>query len=314
MQFHIKKNKNIIHGVLLLDKPYGLSSNNALKKIKYLLNAKKVGYTGTLDPFATGLLPLCFGEATKFSNYLSEADKYYEAIIHLGITTETGDIEGKIIDFNKNIPNSIEIIEKILINFHGKISQIPPMYSALKYKGIPLYKYARSGITIKRKLRYIKIYKITIIDYTIPYLTLRIHCSKGTYIRVLSEDIGKMLGCGAHLKYLRRIGIDKLTLDKCLNIDTIIKYSEYERISSLIPIDILLSSFGIIYLSDLLSKRFLHGQNLFLSDEYIYILIKSGFISNNKVRVYNKKNCQFLGIGFINNFFLLTPVRLISLF
>jgi tRNA pseudouridine55 synthase len=191
-----------VHGVLLLDKPVGLSSNDALIRAKRMLNAPKAGHTGTLDPFATGLLPLCFGEATKFSQDLLEADKTYEALVHLGVRTDTGDTEGQVIS-ERAVEVSVAQIEAALAQFRGPISQVPPMHSALKRDGKPLYEYARAGITLEREARNVIIHKLELLDYQAP-VAYPCHLQQGTYIRVLGEDIGEALGCGAHLNALRR--------------------------------------------------------------------------------------------------------------
>src|SRR3954466_12758398 len=205
----IRKPRVPIHGVLLLDKSAGMSSNDALIKAKRLFNAQKAGHTGTLDPFATGLLPLCFGEATKFSQDLLEADKSYETMVHLGVTTTTGDTEGDIVQSRQADP-TVAQIESAIAEMRGAIDQIPPMYSALKRDGKPLYEYARAGITLEREARRVTIHILEFLDYQAPYLRLRAQCSKGTYIRVLGEEIGAALGCGAHLHALRRTQVGAL--------------------------------------------------------------------------------------------------------
>ncbi|MGB7480871.1 MAG: tRNA pseudouridine(55) synthase TruB, partial [Burkholderiaceae bacterium] len=182
-----------IDGVLLLDKAAGGSSNDALVKAKRLLNARKAGHTGTLDPFATGLLPLCFGEATKFAQDLLDADKTYEAVVHLGVRTATGDTEGEVLE-QRAVDVDTVAIEHALQRFRGPIEQVPPMHSALKRDGKPLYEYARAGITLERAARAVTIHRLECLDYRPPFLTLRVSCSKGTYIRVLGEDIGAALG------------------------------------------------------------------------------------------------------------------------
>jgi tRNA pseudouridine55 synthase len=197
----VKKPRDLVDGVLLLDKPVGLSSNDALLKAKRVFNAKKAGHTGTLDPFATGLLPLCFGEATKFSQDLLEADKTYEATVHLGIMTTTGDTEGETVE-QRDVDVTREQIEAVLARFRGPIFQVPPMYSALKRDGKALYEYAREGITLEREARPVTIHGLSLIDYSAPFLKILVTCSKGTYVRVLGEDIGAALGCGAHLSAL----------------------------------------------------------------------------------------------------------------
>ena len=197
-----------VHGVLLLDKPLGLSSNQALQKAKWLLRAEKAGHTGTLDPLATGVLPLCFGAATKFSQQHLDADKTYETTLRLGQKTSTADAEGDVIQ-ERAVTCTQERVSAVLNLFTGPISQVPPMHSALKIDGKALYEYARQGITVEREVRHIVIYSLTLIGMQLtgdnPSLTLRVHCSKGTYVRTLGEDIGEALGCGAHLSALRRV-------------------------------------------------------------------------------------------------------------
>ena len=195
MQF--KRLKSDVDGLLLINKPLGLSSNQVLSKIKFLFSPKKVGHTGTLDPMATGLLPICLGEATKFSSYLLGADKTYVALIKLGFKSTTGDKEGKITKQNIKIMPPLNIIKKILPSFIGQIEQLPPMYSALKFQGKPLYSYARDGIEIPRSKRKVMVYAIELLDYIGDELKLKIKCSKGTYIRTLAEDIGEELNLGA---------------------------------------------------------------------------------------------------------------------
>jgi len=197
-QAKVKRVRDLVDGVLLLDKPVGFSSNDALIKAKRVLNAKKAGHTGTLDPFATGLLPLCFGEATKFSQDLLEADKTYDTVVHLGQTTDTGDTEGEVVD-TRDVNVTLDQIHAVLEKFRGPIAQVPPMYSALKRDGKPLYEYARAGITLDREARNVIIHKLELVSYDAPMLKLSVTCSKGTYIRVLGQDIGEALGCGAHL-------------------------------------------------------------------------------------------------------------------
>ena len=189
----IKRVRDLVDGVLLMDKPVGWSSNDALIKSKRVLNAKKAGHTGTLDPFATGLLPLCFGEATKISQDLLEADKTYETLVHLGVSTDTGDTEGAVLA-TREVNVTPERIEAVLAQFRGPILQTPPMYSALKRDGKPLYEYARAGITLEREARPVTIHKLEFLSYDAPFLKLSVMCSKGTYIRVLGEDIGHALG------------------------------------------------------------------------------------------------------------------------
>jgi len=295
-----------LNGVLLLDKPVGLSSNDALIKTKRLLNALKAGHTGTLDPFATGLLPLCFGEATKFSHDLLEADKTYETVVHLGITTDTGDTEGESVATHE-VNVSAEQINTVLAQFRGAIAQVPPMYSALKRDGKPLYEYARAGITLDREARNVVIHELTMLSYEAPFLRLRVKCSKGTYIRVLGEEIGHALGCGAHLNALRRTQVGNLMLVDAVNLDSIQQMDAELRTGMLKPVDTLLSEFDAIYLSDALAERFLHGQRISLAKEGLEVGEELG-----RRRVYRHSDQQLLGSALLQEFQVLAPERLIS--
>ena len=254
-----------LDGVLLLDKPLGLSSNDALVRAKRLLSAQKAGHTGTLDPLATGLLPLCFGEATKFSQDLLEADKTYEATLRLGERTTTGDAEGEVIE-RREVTCDAAAAEAILPRFRGDILQVPPMYSALKRDGKPLYEYARAGETLEREARPVTIHVLEIIDVTLPFVTIRVTCSKGTYVRTLGEDMGEALGCGAHLTMLRRTGVGVLTLDGAVTLEQIDAAAPDARDAMLAPVDALLSTFERIDLDDEQTRRFLHGQKLRIGD------------------------------------------------
>lgn len=301
-----KKPRMPVHGVLLLDKAAGRSSNDALIEAKRLLNAQKAGHTGTLDPFATGLLPLCFGEATKFAQDLLDADKTYEAVVHLGIVTDTGDTEGEVLA-RREVNLTSEQIENALTRFRGEIEQVPPMYSALKRDGKPLYEYARAGITVERAARRVTIHALDCLDYRAPFLTLRVTCSKGTYIRVLGEDIGAVLGCGAHLRELRRTQVGHLSIDHALTLDALAATPEAERVVALARVDALLSSFPSIMLSEELSKRFLHGQRLALGKEGMTLSDSVG-----RVRVYREADGHLLGTAQLMAFGVLAPERLIA--
>ena len=226
-----KRVRDAVDGVLLLDKPVGLSSNDALIKAKRFMNAKKAGHTGTLDPFATGLLPLCFGEATKFSQDLLEADKTYLATVHLGLCTDTGDTEGAV-TATREVSCTLADIEAVLPRFRGPIKQVPPMYSALKRDGKALYEYAREGITLEREARDVVIHKLEIVGYEAPFLKIEVTCSKGTYIRVLGEDIGAALGCGAHLNALRRTQVGALTTDKMVTLEDLAAHAAPRELRS----------------------------------------------------------------------------------
>jgi tRNA pseudouridine55 synthase len=261
---------------------------------------------------ATGLLPLCFGEATKFSQDLLEADKCYETVVHLGVSTSTGDTEGEVISRSDAIPATAAQIETVLAAFRGPIAQVPPMHSALKRDGKPLYEYARAGITLEREARHVTIHELTLLDYAAPYLTLRVKCSKGTYIRVLGEDIGKALGCGAHLNALRRIAVGGLTLEGCITLDALAGHPEAERTALLMPVDGLLTSFPAIRLPAGLAQRFSHGQRLSLGKEGVP-LPEPAPAEGARVRVYDLKNGHLLGTGLIKEFAVLAPERLVAL-
>ena len=297
-----KKARDLVDGVLLIDKPVGLSSNDALIKAKRVVNAKKAGHTGTLDPFATGLLPLCFGEATKFSQDLLEADKTYDAVVHLGITTTTGDTEGEAVE-TRPVNVTVEQIEAALAKFRGPILQIPPMYSALKRDGKALYEYAREGITLEREARPVTIHKLEMLAYDAPMLTIRVTCSKGTYVRVLGEDIGAELGCGAHLNALRRIQVGALTVDGMVTLEQLQAHDN--PLSLLAPVDALLSSFPRVELTPELAARFLNGQRLALNREPVTLPETPG-----RVRVYHDD--KLLGTAILQDWGVLAPERLIA--
>lgn len=301
----VAKRKRVpVHGVLLLDKPVGLSSTQALSAAKRLLNAEKAGHTGTLDPFATGLLPLCFGEATKFAQDLLEADKTYEATIHLGISTTTGDTEGEVID-TRAVNVSAEQIQTVLKQFQGPILQVPPMYSALKRDGKPLYEYARAGITLEREARAVTIHQLDLVAFETPYVKIRVRCSKGTYIRVLGEDIGSALGCGAHLSALRRTGLGKLALSTARTLTELESYEESARGDLLLPIDALLSDLPFINLPEELASRFLQGQRLSLAKEGLSPQFFSALC-----KVYQDE--RILGVAEITEDGVLQPKKLVS--
>ena len=300
-----KRKRVPVHGVLLLDKPVGMSSTQALAKAKWLLNAQKAGHTGTLDPFATGLLPLCFGEATKFAQDLLDADKTYETVVHLGIKTSTGDTEGEILE-RRPVDVTLTQIESILEKFRGPISQVPPMHSALKRDGKPLYEYARAGITLEREARSVTIHKLELLAYDAPMLRLRVACSKGTYIRVLGEDIGAALGCGAHLSMLRRIEIGALDISSALTLDQLAEQPDAERNSCLQPVDSLLSSFPALVLDDALANRFRQGQRISLDRAGVAAPCESG-----RVRVYQAPHC-LLGTALLSEGDVLAPERLLA--
>lgn len=253
-----------VDGVLLLDKPLSLSSNTALQIARRLLNAEKAGHTGTLDPMATGLLPLCFGEATKFAGELLDADKAYTATLKLGVTTTTADAEGEVL---RSRPDEVTqltqaALDAALARFTGEISQVPPMYSALKRDGKPLYEYARAGIELEREARQITIHRIELLSWSGDEVRIAVDCSKGTYIRTLAEDIGEALACGAHLTALRRTRIGNLTLEG-EGVVTLAQLEQLEgeaRDALLQSADALLRELPEARLDEAASARLLHGQ------------------------------------------------------
>ena len=249
-----------VHGVLLLDKPKGLSSNDALQKAKWLLRAEKAGHTGTLDPLATGLLPLCFGAATKFSQLHLDADKRYEAIAALGVKTTTGDAEGAVLE-RRDVNVSDELLQSVLPQFRGEISQIPPMHSALKKDGKALYEYARAGIEVERLARNVTIFDLTGELYGHAAIKMIVKCSKGTYIRTLGEDIGEKLGCGAHLSSLRRMGTGGFDVSQCVTLEALEAMTEEERLACLLPVESLLGEHARVELDAENTSRFLNGMS-----------------------------------------------------
>jgi tRNA pseudouridine55 synthase len=250
--------RRALHGVLLLDKPIRMSSNDALQKAKRLLNAEKAGHTGTLDPLASGLLPLCFGAATKFSQVSLDADKRYTATLHLGVTTTTGDLEGDVVE-RREVAVDRVAIDAALARFTGPIDQMPPMHSALKHQGRALYEYAREGIEVERAARHITIHQLTLVEWNEHTLVLDVLCSKGTYVRTLAEDIGAALGCGAHLAALRRTASGPLTVEASITLDALAALTDVERDAHLLPPDALLAEWPEHRLPAHEAARFLTG-------------------------------------------------------
>nr|WP_246261791.1 tRNA pseudouridine(55) synthase TruB [Azoarcus taiwanensis] len=244
---------------MLLDKPKGMSSNGALQSARRLLNAKKAGHTGTLDPMATGLMVLTFGEATKFSQMLLDADKAYEALVKLGVETDTGDAEGVVLA-TREVTVSAEAVRAAAAGFVGEIEQIPPMYSALKRDGKPLYEYARAGVEVERSARRVSIRSLQVSDVASDTFVMRVECSKGTYIRTLAIDIGRVLGCGAHLAGLRRTGIGPFDLADALTLESLEAMPEAERMQQLQAVDALLTHLPVLSLDATQAGAILHGQ------------------------------------------------------
>jgi tRNA pseudouridine55 synthase len=294
-----KRPKKHISGVLLLDKPLGFSSNQALQKVKWLLQAAKAGHTGTLDPLATGLLPLCFGEATKFAHYLTDADKTYIATIKLGITTNTGDAEGEILSTQAVEVSQVQF-EQACRQFVGEITQIPPMYSALKHEGKALYEYARAGIEIERKARSVDIHEIQVDSFVQDVAVITVTCSKGTYIRTLAEDIGKQLGCGAHLIGLRRTATANYQIAQSITLEQFEAMSAEQRISALLPEDSAVMHLPAVSFDDDSVHYLQQGQAVW----------QGGVIPQGLLRLYSERQ-QFLGLGELQPDGKIGPKRLI---
>ncbi|MDP2030735.1 MAG: tRNA pseudouridine(55) synthase TruB [Thiobacillus sp.] len=255
----MKPARQPIDGVLLLNKPVGITSNAALQKAKWLLNAKKAGHTGTLDPFADGLLPLCFGEATKFSAYLLDADKHYRAVQQLGITTTTGDPEGEVLS-TRDVTASCDDIRAVLPRFRGEIEQIPPMHSALKHQGRPLYEYARAGIEIDRPPRKVTIRALEMIECAPPRVLLDVQCSAGTYIRTLAQDIGAVLGCGAYLTALTRTAVASFKLEQAHTLAELEALDLEQRRALLLPADCLVAHLPAVTLDEVDAEALCQGR------------------------------------------------------
>ena len=293
-----------ISGFLLLDKPAGISSNKALQIVKRLFKARKAGHTGSLDPIATGMLPICFGEATKFSRFLLNADKVYEVVARLGIKTDTGDTEGQVLHRLPLPSLTNEKIDAVLAKFLGDIEQIPPMYSALKHKGKRLYELARQGIEVERPPRQVSIYALQLIAHTKDTLSLRVHCSKGTYIRTLVEDIGDVLCCGAHVEVLRRLEVGHFQSSEMYDLPQLeaIAAKDVGQLDQCIfPVEALLTMYPAIHVDASGRQRLYYGQNIHLPKTH-----PTGW-----VRLYDDK-AQFLGLGEVLMADQLVPRRLLA--
>nr|WP_269669760.1 tRNA pseudouridine(55) synthase TruB [Pseudomonas citronellolis] len=288
---------------MVLDKPRGMSSNQALQKVRWLLNAEKAGHTGSLDPLATGVLPLCFGEATKFSQYLLDADKGYETLAQLGVTTTTGDAEGEVLE-ERQVTVGREALEALLPRFRGEIEQVPPMYSALKKDGQPLYKLARAGEVVEREARSVTIARLELLAFEAPCATLAVSCSKGTYIRTLVEDIGRELGCGAHVAALRRTQAGPFGLAQAVTLEELVQVHAEGGNEALdrflLPVDAGLEHWPLLQLSEHSAYYWLHGQPVRAPEAP-----KFGML-----RVQDHEG-RFIGIGEVTDDGRIAPRRLI---
>jgi len=302
----IRVQRRPVHGVLLLDKPLGLSSNDALQKAKWLLRAEKAGHTGTLDPLASGVLPLCFGAATKFSALQLDAPKTYEAVALLGTTTSTGDAEGQVlrqcpVDLARLTPERLAAVQA---RFTGDITQVPPMHSALKKDGRALYEYARAGVEVERPARNVHIFELNLAltqtGQAQPAIKIIVTCSKGTYIRTLGEDIGAALGCGAHLTFLRRTDTGGLGVQRCITLAQLEALSEDARLQQVLPVQTLLAGHATITLNEAEAGRFLSGLRR-----------RGPWPDAPAVAVYAEQPHALLGVGHVRGGELI-PDRLLS--
>jgi tRNA pseudouridine55 synthase len=299
----VKRIRRNVSGIILLDKPLGFTSNAALQKVRWLLNAEKAGHTGSLDPLATGVLPLCFGEATKFSQYLLDSDKAYETVAQLGETTTTADAEGEVL-LTREVTVGRADVEAALPAFRGLISQIPPMYSALKRDGQPLYKLARAGEVVEREARSVTIARLELLEHEQTRVRLAVDCSKGTYIRTLVEDLGEKLGCGAYVAELRRTQAGPFTLAQTVTLE------ELERVHAeggneavdrfLMPSDSGLQDWPLLQFSEASAHYWLHGQAVRAPEAPRF----------GMVRVQDH-NGRFIGIGEVSEDGRIAPRRLI---
>lgn len=297
-----RSNRRPIHGVFLLDKVPGYSSNASLQKVKRLFNAQKAGHTGSLDPIASGLLPICLGEATKLSSYLLHSDKRYVVRVRLGVETDTADIEGAVILQGEVPPLTASLIDEVLTPFRGAIAQVPPMYSALKHQGQRLYDLARKGLDIEREPRPITIYELLLQGFTETSLDLEVHCSKGTYIRSLAQDIGRALGCGGHVEVLRRTAVGDLRLENATTVDGLEALELPGRDRCLQPMDGLVAHFPRVELSDSLSALVRQGNPVLVAQAPT-----SGW-----VRLYGP-GIGFMGLGEVLDDGRVGPRRILQL-
>lgn len=303
-----------IHGILLLNKPTGISSNAALQRAKRLFRASKAGHTGSLDNLASGLLPICFGEATKLSRFLLEADKRYQAECTLGVTTTTGDAQGEILQTRSITHLNNEKIDEVIQKFIGTSQQIPPMYSALKHQGKALYKLARQGKTVPRQARTITIYDLVVQRWVEQHLVIEVHCSKGTYIRTLAEDIGQALGCGAHISALHRLSVG--------NYQDMVDFNTLEQLAQqswqhlepvLLPMHTLLSHWPTVILTPKLAHDLCQGRAVPVTHAPTQGWVKLVVTAAQTVAAANQPANQFLGIGQVLEDGRIAPRRLINL-
>jgi len=293
-----------ISGILVLDKPQGMTSSDAVQKVKRLFNAEKVGHTGALDPLATGVLPLCFGEATKFSQYLLNSDKKYWTRIRLGVATDTGDSDGQVVETRPVQGMDAARIEAALERFRGDIEQIPSMFSAIKHQGQPLYKLARQGIEVEREARAVTIHSNRLLAFAGDELELEIHCSKGTYIRTIAEDLGAALGCGAHVIALRRLAAGPYGESDMVTLAALEAADQAERDSLLLPVDSVVEGWPEVRLNDDTAYYMRKGQPVIVAHAP-----RSGWVRLSEVS--DEGSTRFLGVGEILDDGRVAPRRLV---
>ncbi|KKL02085.1 tRNA pseudouridine(55) synthase TruB [Rheinheimera mesophila] len=288
--------RRAVHGILLLDKPLDISSNGILQRVRWLYQAEKAGHTGALDPLASGLLPICFGEATKFCQFLLDTDKTYLVTAHFGLRTDTSDAAGEVIS-RKPVAFDQRMLEQIMQQFRGPQMQIPTMFSALKYQGQPLYKYARQGIEVPREARPITIFRFELQQFDGEYASFLVHCSKGTYIRTLIDDLGEALGCGAYVSALRRIQVGPFDATQMLTQEQLVPFNDKQDWASLdallLPMDLALTGLPELQLNEVQQKRLVHGQTVQLNDTE---LADFGSASAEAVKLYGSAG-QFIGVA-----------------
>ncbi len=289
-----------LHGILLLDKRLGISSNKALQEVKRLYNANKAGHTGSLDPLATGLLPICFGAGTKISGLLLDENKRYRVVVQLGVITDTGDLEGQVIETRPVPTFSATDIQAVLKKFTGLINQVPPMYSALKHNGKKLYELARAGEIIERKARQVNIFELDLLAYESDWIELDVYCSKGTYIRSLAEDIGAEMDCGATVKALRRLQVGDFNIDQTLTLEQLQQFDEDTLLEKLVAVDLPLQKLPSVTLDEQQTVRIKQGQALTLENNNF-----------GSVRMYHAD--EFLGLGEMGLNGKLSPKKLFFL-
>ncbi len=304
-----------VNGVLLLDKPYEMSSNHALQAVKRIYFAQKAGHTGALDPLATGMLPICLGEGTKFSQFLLDTDKTYRVIAKLGIRTTTSDADGEIVA-EKAVKVSLAQLTEALATFRGTTQQIPSMYSALKYQGQPLYKYAREGVEVPREARNITVFSLDLLAFENDEIELELHVSKGTYIRTIIDDLGELLGCGAHVAQLRRLAVGSYPVESMVTLaqleDLLIEAKDKQVSPStlldslLLPMETAVIGLEKVYIDDMSANFLRHGNPVQVSNAPVKGLVQV-FIGDKN----NTANADFIGVGQINDDGLVAPKRIV---